>query len=143
MPVNWINWRKNSRFDGSDMTFPVAEGVEGARKALDRLRVGTLPAAETRPGLILLSDRGVDQDRAALPALLALAVVWKSLVEAGAWDVSVVVESGQVIDTHHVALLVAAGASGVCPTWRSSRQLRFGPMVSPAIALRWKRVSAR
>ena len=98
-----------------DMTFPLAEGVEGARKALDRLRVDTLPAGQTRPGLILLSDRGVDEHRAALPALLALAVVWKSLVEAGAWDVSVVVESGQVIDTHHVALLVAAGASGVVP----------------------------
>jgi len=98
-----------------DMTFPLAEGVESARKALDRLRVDTLPAGQTRPGLILLSDRGVDEHRAALPALLALAVVWKSLVEAGAWDVSVVVESGQVIDTHHVALLVAAGASGVVP----------------------------
>jgi len=78
----------------------------------------------TRPGLILLSDRGVDQHRAALPALLALAVAWKSLVEAGAWDVSVVVESGQVIDTHHVALLVAAGASGVVPYLALDRRPR-------------------
>src|SRR5882762_3550521 len=92
-----------------DMTFPVAEGVEGAQQALERLRGDLLPPGQTRPGLILLSDRGVDQHRA------ALAVAWKSLVEAGAWDVSVVVESGQVIDTHHVALLVAAGASGVVP----------------------------
>ncbi len=57
----------------------------------------------------------MDAEHAAIPALLALAVAHKSLVDAGEWEVPVVVESGQVLDTHHVALLVAAGASGVFP----------------------------
>jgi glutamate synthase domain-containing protein 2/glutamate synthase domain-containing protein 3 len=50
-----------------------------------------------------------------LPALLATATVWKAMVRDGLWDVPLIVESAQVFDTHHVALLVAAGASAVVP----------------------------
>jgi glutamate synthase domain-containing protein 2/glutamate synthase domain-containing protein 3 len=53
--------------------------------------------------------------RAPLPALLATAAVWKAMVREGLWDVPLVVESAQIFDTHHVALLVAAGASAVVP----------------------------
>jgi glutamate synthase (ferredoxin) len=98
-----------------NFTFPVAAGVEGARTALERLQTELLQARESNAGLILLSDRTIDGRHAALPALLVLAIAQKCLVESGAWDVPIVVESGQVIDTHHVALLVAAGASGVFP----------------------------
>jgi glutamate synthase (ferredoxin) len=68
-----------------------------------------------RPGLLLLSDRRISEERATLPALLATAAVWKKMVREGLWDVPLVVESAQVFDTHHVALLVAAGASAVVP----------------------------
>ena len=98
-----------------DISFPVAEGVEAARSALQRLRTDLLPTRQARPSLILLTDRGIDGQVAALPALLALAMAHKSLVESDAWDIPVMIESGQVIDTHHIALLVAAGASGVFP----------------------------
>ena len=97
------------------VTFPVEKGVEEAKAALARLQEKIKTAAAKAPGLILLTDRGVDRHRAALPALLAVAAAWKSMVEAGAADIPLVIESGQVIDTHHVALLVAAGASAVCP----------------------------
>jgi glutamate synthase (ferredoxin) len=50
-----------------------------------------------------------------LPALLATATVWKAMVRDGLWDVPLIVESAQIFDTHHVALLVAAGASAVVP----------------------------
>ncbi|MGH9545304.1 MAG: glutamate synthase large subunit [Terriglobales bacterium] len=96
-------------------TFPVAGGAEEARAALARLQENVKAASAKAPGLILLTDRGVDPQRAALPALLALAAAWKSMVEVGAQDIPLVIESGQVIDTHHVALLVAAGASAVFP----------------------------
>ena len=98
-----------------DLTFPVAQGVEGARIVLERLRTQLPAAGKSRPEAILLSDRGVDGQRGAVPALLALAIAQRALVEAGAWDIPLIVESGQVLDTHHVALLVAAGASGVYP----------------------------
>ena len=37
------------------------------------------------------------------------------MVRAGAHDLPVIVESGQVIETHHIALLIAVGASAVLP----------------------------
>jgi glutamate synthase domain-containing protein 2/glutamate synthase domain-containing protein 1/glutamate synthase domain-containing protein 3 len=96
-----------------DFTFPAPMGVSGARCSITQL---TTPLSDSgRPGLLLLSDRGISSERGALPALLATATVWKAMVRDGLWDVPLVVESAQVFDTHHVALLVAAGASAVVP----------------------------
>jgi glutamate synthase domain-containing protein 2/glutamate synthase domain-containing protein 1/glutamate synthase domain-containing protein 3 len=96
-----------------DFTFPAPTGVSGARCSIAQL---TTPLSGSgRPGLLLLSDRGIDSQKGALPALLATAAVWKAMVRDGLWDVPLVVESAQVFDTHHVALLVAAGASAVVP----------------------------
>ena len=97
-----------------DFTFIAAMGVSGARRALAQLTTTPLSSGE-RPGLLLLSDRAVSKDRACLPALLAAAAVWKAMVREGLWDVPLVIESAQVFDTHHVALLVACGASAVFP----------------------------
>jgi glutamate synthase (ferredoxin) len=96
-----------------DFTFPAPMGVSGARCSITQL---TTPLSDSgRPGLLLLSDRGVSSERGVLPALLATATVWKAMVRDGLWDVPLIVESAQVFDTHHVALLVAAGASAVVP----------------------------
>jgi glutamate synthase domain-containing protein 2/glutamate synthase domain-containing protein 1/glutamate synthase domain-containing protein 3 len=96
-----------------DFTFPAPTGVSGARCSIAQL---TTPLSGSgRPGLLLLSDRGISGERAALPALLATAAVWKAMVRDGLWDIPLVVESAQIFDTHHVALLVAAGASAVVP----------------------------
>jgi len=96
-----------------DFTFSAPNEVPGARCCLTQL---TTPlSGGVRPGLLLLSDRGISGERAALPALLATAAVWKAMVREGLWDVPLIVESAQVFDTHHVALLVAAGASAVVP----------------------------
>jgi len=96
-----------------DFTFSAPNEVPGARCSLTQL---TTPlSGGVRPGLLLLSDRGISSERAALPALLATAAVWKAMVREGLWDVPLIVESAQVFDTHHVALLVAAGASAVMP----------------------------
>ncbi|HMI51892.1 MAG TPA: glutamate synthase large subunit [Candidatus Saccharimonadales bacterium] len=96
-----------------DLTFPAANGVPGARSCITQL---TTPlSSSARPGLLLLSDRNLSRERAALPALIATAAVWKAMVREGLSDVPLVVESAQVFDTHHVALLVAAGASAVVP----------------------------
>jgi len=97
-----------------DMTFPATTGVPGARCSFAQLSTTPL-SSSGRPGLLLLSDRGISAERATLPALLATAAVWKAMVREGLWDVPLIVESAQVFDTHHVALLVAAGASAVVP----------------------------
>src|SRR5215467_13133278 len=98
----------------TNFTFPANTGVPGARGAIARCS-STPPGGNARPGLFLLSDRGIGPDRAALPALLATAAFWKAMVAEGLFDVPLVVETAQAFDTHHVALLVAAGASAVVP----------------------------
>src|SRR5580692_2565238 len=97
-----------------DMTFSSALGVPGARCRIAQLSSTPL-SSSGRPGLLLLSDRELNAETAALPALLATAAVWKAMVREGLWDLPLIVESAQVFDTHHVALLVAAGASAVVP----------------------------
>src|SRR5207302_801693 len=98
-----------------DFTFRAASRLEGAREALDRVRSQAREAVSQGAVLVLLSDRAVGEDRAALPALLALSAAWNAMVEIGAWNIPLVIETGQVIDTHHIAVLIAAGASAVHP----------------------------
>ena len=97
-----------------DISLPANTGVSGARSAIAQCSSTPL-GGKARPGLFLLSDRSIGPDRAAVPALLATAALWKSMVRAGLWDVPLVVETAQAFDTHHVALLIAAGASAVIP----------------------------
>jgi glutamate synthase (ferredoxin) len=97
-----------------DITFEATGGAEAARQTLSRIRAEASTKASCS-GAILLSDRGVNHKRAALPALLAVSAVWQAMTEAGGWNVPLIVETGQVVDTHHLALLVAAGASAVHP----------------------------
>jgi len=98
-----------------DLTFDAAHGEKGALAALAQVQEQALEYAGKKPGMLLLNDRGVSAERAALPALLALAAAWKSMLQVDAYDVPLVIQSGQVIETHHVALLIAAGASAVFP----------------------------
>src|SRR5580692_34009 len=97
-----------------DFSFAAEGGVGAARETLDRVREEA-SAAASGGRAILLSDRALSDKRAALPALLAVSAAWRAMTAAGAWNVPLIVETGQVIDTHHVALLVAAGASAVHP----------------------------
>jgi glutamate synthase (NADPH/NADH) large chain/glutamate synthase (ferredoxin) len=97
-----------------DFTFGVADGIEAGKRLVERLEEAAIHR-DASPGFVLLSDRGVNPQKTALPALLAVAAVWKAMVTAGKWNVPLIIETGQVVDTHHLALLVAAGASAVLP----------------------------
>ena len=98
-----------------DFTFAVADGIDGAETAIARVRQDAARAAAKHRGFLLLSDRNASSERAALPAMMAVAAAWKSLAETGASNMPIVVETGEVFDTHHIAMLVAAGASLVHP----------------------------
>ena len=97
-----------------DISFPATNGVSGARRCLTQC-LATPLSSGARPGLLLLSDRSISRERAALPVLLPAAKLWKSAVRQGFADVPLIVESAQVFETHHVAMLLAAGASAVVP----------------------------
>jgi glutamate synthase domain-containing protein 2/glutamate synthase domain-containing protein 1/glutamate synthase domain-containing protein 3 len=124
-----------------DFTFDVAGGVEAARAALQRVRqdISTAVAVGTseKPAVIVLSDRESSEQRVALPALLALSAAWKEMVRAGAHEVPLIVESGQVIETHHIALLIAVGASAVFPylAMELSENVKPGGAVSYRVAV--------
>lgn len=67
--------------------------------------------------ILILSDRCISQDRAAIPDVLAVAAVKKHLAAKGLSDkVSIVCDSQQVVGPHQAALLLAMGAEAVCPT---------------------------
>src|SRR5215467_6157365 len=70
-----------------DFSFPSNTGVSGARGAIAQCSTSTPLGGNVRPGLFLLSDRAVDKDHAGLPALLATAAMWKSMVREGMWDI--------------------------------------------------------
>jgi glutamate synthase (ferredoxin) len=99
-----------------DITFDAAKGVPGAMQALARIQNEVASQGQAgHSSLVLLSDRRAGAKRVALPALLATTAAWQIMVNAGNYHFPLIVESGQVIDTHHVALLVAVGASAVVP----------------------------
>ena len=97
-----------------DCTFEVAGGIASAQEQLRRIGEEARKA-RMQGGAILITDRALDERRAALPALLAASAAWRAMTDAGAWNNPLLVETGQAVDTHHVALLIAAGASAVHP----------------------------
>ncbi|MCA9877595.1 MAG: glutamate synthase subunit alpha, partial [Thermomicrobiales bacterium] len=67
-------------------------------------------------GIIILSDRGLDNHHAAVPALLATGAVHHALIRAGLRSrADIIVESGEVCDVHALACLIGYGASAVNP----------------------------
>lgn len=106
-------------FDGTiaqiDITFPAYMGVAGAKEALDRIRREAAAAALNRAELLVLTDRAAGPSRAALPALLTASAAWQRFAAAGGFHSPFVIETGQAVETHHIALLVALGASAVYP----------------------------
>jgi glutamate synthase domain-containing protein 2/glutamate synthase domain-containing protein 1/glutamate synthase domain-containing protein 3 len=97
-----------------DLTFDTTRGTQGLEIALeDVVSLGVNLAG--RAAVIVLSDRGVDGARAAVPALRAASRLHDALVKVGLRHrVGIVAEAG-AWDIHHVALLVAVGADAVSP----------------------------
>ena len=66
--------------------------------------------------IIILSDRAIDSDHAPIPSLLAVSAVHHHLIRKGLrGKIGLLVESGDIWETHHFATLIGYGASGICP----------------------------
>ncbi len=99
-----------------DTTFERASGTEGARRKLDEIRAAALKAVSDRMSLIILSDRRATPERPAVPILLALTSIVRGLhVKGGCLRASLVIDSGEVKNVHHLAVLMGFGAAAVCP----------------------------
>ncbi|HET9001254.1 MAG TPA: glutamate synthase large subunit [bacterium] len=96
--------------------FPVAQGGEGLERALVRLCDDAAYHVEEGAALLILSDRGVDAGRAPIPMVLAVGAVHQELIRRGLrMRVSLVAETGEARDVHHLATLIGYGAGAVNP----------------------------
>jgi glutamate synthase (ferredoxin) len=98
------------------MLFPVAEGPDGLSRAMDDLCARAAQAVREGFSYLILSDRGVTQDLAPIPALLATSGVHHHLIREGLRvRVGLVVETGEAREIHHLAMLLGYGAGAVNP----------------------------
>jgi glutamate synthase domain-containing protein 2/glutamate synthase domain-containing protein 3 len=99
-----------------DATWPVAEGVEGLARAMERLCRESSAALERGDNILILSDREAGAERVPIPALLAVSGVHHHLVREGTrLQAGLVVESGEPREVHHICCLLGYGASAVNP----------------------------
>ena len=96
--------------------FPAELGAEGMRIALERMNEAADRVMAKGHNILILSDRGVDRENAAIPALLAVSSLHHHLIRSGTrTKVSILLESGEPREVHHYALLLGYGVSAVNP----------------------------
>jgi glutamate synthase domain-containing protein 2/glutamate synthase domain-containing protein 1/glutamate synthase domain-containing protein 3 len=93
-----------------------AEEERGLEKALEGLCERAEEEVRDGSTVLILSDRGIDEERVPIPSLLATAAVHHHLVREGIRTrTSLIVESADAREGHHIALLVGYGAAAVNP----------------------------
>ncbi len=98
------------------ITFNVRQGVRGLELALNFLCMQADDATRDGNSILILSDRGVNRENAAIPALLAISAVHHHLIKNGKrTHVGLVLESGEPREVHHFALLIGYGAAAINP----------------------------
>src|SRR4051794_1898649 len=99
-----------------DGLFPIAEGGDGLRRALDDVRAKVSDAIKSGAKIIILSDRYATDELAPIPSLLLVGAVHHHLIrEKARTKVGLVVEAGDAREVHHMALLLGYGAGAVNP----------------------------
>ncbi len=96
--------------------FEIQKGEEGLRQALDDLCKKAEASVDEGVNYIILSDRDLDETHAAIPSLLAVSAVHHYLISVGKRvQTALIVESGEIREVMHAALLLGYGASALCP----------------------------
>src|SRR5437899_1009281 len=96
--------------------FNVSDGEKGLEKAMGDLYVAASSAIKQGINIIILSDRGLDRNRAPIPSLLAIAGLHHHLIREGTRTrVGLVLESGEPREVHHFSLLIGYGAGAINP----------------------------
>lgn len=99
-----------------DATWDVKEGAQGLEKAIDRICKEADEAVENEATILVISDVATSADRVPIPSVLSTGSIHHSLVRSKKrLRASIVVETGDARDTHHLACLFGYGATAVCP----------------------------
>ena len=96
--------------------FEVSGGASALRQAIDDLCHEAEKAVDDGVNYIILSDRDIDATHAAIPSLLAVSAVHHYLISVQKRvQTALIVESGEIREVMHAALLLGYGASAICP----------------------------
>lgn len=96
--------------------YPKAHHGKGMKEAIDRVRREVSEAVHDGIGLIIISDRESDERFAPIPSLLLTSAVHQHMVaERTRTRASLVIESGDAREVHHLAMLIAFGADAINP----------------------------
>ena len=109
---------KNMKVEGYKVeTIPITSYKNTSiEKAIDHIFVEVDRAHREGANIIILSDRGVDENHVAIPSLLAVGAVQHYLVQTKKrTSMAVILESGEPRDVHHFATLLGYGASAINP----------------------------
>jgi glutamate synthase (NADPH/NADH) large chain len=112
---------KNLRYKGFSaaelkMHFDTGKGAEGLRNAIDQLCLDAEKAVDEGKNYIILSDRGIDENTAPVPSLMAVSAVHHYLIKKRKrMQIDIVVESAEPREVMHFALLFGYGASIINP----------------------------
>jgi glutamate synthase (NADPH) large chain len=99
-----------------EILYPKAKGLNGLEDALDNIVIQIEKAIENKNNIIILSDRGVNQEFAPIPVLLACSFVnhqLNRLRKRSFFDI--IIESAEPREPHHFATLFGYGASAINP----------------------------
>ncbi len=113
-----LRWVDKNHFQARTIpiVFKAEEGQGRLEKALARIRRQASEAVQEGYNVIVLSDRPVDSDHAAIPSLLAVSAVHHHLIREGLRArCGLVIETGEAREVHHFALLLGYGASAINP----------------------------
>ena len=99
-----------------NICYPVAWGKEGIEARLASLCAKAVDAVKSGHNILIISDRKMDAEQVAIPALLATSAIHLHLVSKGLrTSTGIVVETGSARETHHFALLAGYGAEAIHP----------------------------
>ncbi|HKK43271.1 MAG TPA: glutamate synthase large subunit [Bacteroidales bacterium] len=112
---------KNLRYKGFsastlNLHFEVSKGAAGLQEAVDRLCTNAEKAVDEGKNYIILSDRGIDENKAPIPSLMGVSAVHHYLIaKRKRMQIDIVVESAEPREVMHFALLFGYGASIINP----------------------------
>ena len=98
------------------MLFDIDKGEGALKQALEDLCREAEASVDEGVNYIILSDRDIDETHAAIPSLLAVSATHHHLIRVGKRvQTALIVESGEIREVMHAALLLGYGASAICP----------------------------
>ncbi len=116
--IRRIEARTNGAFKTTTLSFcyPSDSGASGMQRAIENLCGRAEQAVHDGNNILILSDRDLDAEHIAIPALLATSSVHYHLIRTGLrTEVGLVVETGEAREVHHFALLAGYGAEAINP----------------------------